>query len=128
MKTTLTTALVAILALTGIPSFAQTPATNPAPAATTTPAAAPTPSTPAKTSKKSAKTPYSGKITALSSTSVTVSGAKELTLAITGATKYEKDKKKATFADFAVGDSITGSYTTDATGALTASSIHKKTK
>jgi hypothetical protein len=128
MKITfLTTALVAILglALSGIPSNAQTDTnTTTTPAAPTTPAAAP--SKPAKTAKKSAKTSYAGKITALSATSVSVTGKKELTLAITATTKFRIDKKKAAATSFAVGDSITGSYTTDSTGALTAASIDKK--
>jgi len=136
MKNTLiTSALVAILglALTSISSNAQTDtnSTSATPAATTsttTPSTSPstTPKPAAKTAKKSNKTPYSGKITAISATSVTVTGAKTLTLAIDGKTKYEVDKKKAALTDFAVGDSVTGSYEGTGTN-LTAASLHKKT-
>jgi len=120
----LTPALVAILglALAGAPVTAQAQtSTNSAPA---TAAAA---STPAKVTK-TAKVPYKGSITAIDATSVTVASKdKTLTLAITPKTTFKKDKLAATLADFAVGDKITGSYSTDATGALTANSIHKKT-
>lgn len=125
----LTPALVAILgiALAGAPVTAQ--AQTPAPATTTAAPAAVT-TAPAKVKKAKKGTPieYKGSITAIDASSVTVaSTAKTLTLAIAPTTKYLKDKKKATLADFAVGDSVTGSYTADATGALTAYSLHKKT-
>jgi hypothetical protein len=120
----LTPALVAILglALAGAPVTAQAQtSTNSAPA---TAAAA---STPAKVTK-TVKTPYKGSITAIDASSVTVTGTKAtLVLAIAPTTKYLKDGKKATLADFAVGDKVTGSYTKDATGAMTAYSLHKKT-
>jgi hypothetical protein len=118
-NTLLISALVAILGLafSGAPVTAQTPAATPAPA----PA-------PAKTKAKSDKTPYKGDITAIDATSVTVAEkSTTLTLAIAPTTKFEKDKKKATLADFVVGDAVTGSYTKDATGAMTAFSLHKKT-
>ncbi len=68
--------------------------------------------------------PYKGTITAITATSVTVQAAKgPITLAITADTKFRGGKSAA---DFAVGDKVTGSYTTDATGALTAHSLHKK--
>jgi len=118
MKNTLiTSALVAIIGLAfvgaSITAQAQT---------TTTPAAtAPTKST------KAAKTPYKGNITAIDATSVTVaSKEKTLTLAITPTTTFLVNKATATLADFAVGDSVTGSYTKDATGAMSAASLHKK--
>jgi hypothetical protein len=116
--TLLIPALVALLALaaTSITAQAQT-STN----------AVSTAAAPVKV-KKTSKTPYSGSITAIDATSVTVASTKKtLTLAITPKTTFKKDKAAATAADFAVGDAITGSYSTDATGALTASSIHKKT-
>jgi hypothetical protein len=138
-------ALVAVLglALTTLPSLAQTD-TNSAPAAPSTPAATPsattttttptTPTTPpptkpsksSKTAKAGKKTPYSGKITALSATSITVQGKEAMTMAISATTKFRVDKKKSDPSTFAVGDSITGSYTKDATGAMTAASIDKK--
>jgi hypothetical protein len=120
----LTPALVAILglALAGAPVTAQAQtSTNSAPGAT---AAA---STPAKVTKTS-KIPYKGSITAIDASSVTVASKdKTLTLAIAPTTTFLKDGKKATLADFAVGDKVTGSYTKDATGAMTAHSLHKKT-
>ena len=77
---------------------------------------------------KTAKIPYRGLITAIDATSVTVASKnKTLILAITPKTTFKKDKVAATLADFAVGDKITGSYSTDATGAMMANSIHKKT-
>jgi hypothetical protein len=120
----LTPALVAILglALAGVPITAQAQtSTNSAPA---TAAAA---STPAKVTKAT-KIRYTGSITAIDATSVTVANStKSLTLAITPTTTFKKDGVVATVADFAVGDKVTGSYSTDATGALTANSLHKKT-
>jgi len=119
MKNTLiTSALVAIigLAFVGAPLTVNAQTTN-----------APTTSATAKTTKKSDKTPYKGSITAVDASSVTVaSKEKTLTLAITPTTKFEVNKAPATLADFAVGDAVTGSYTKDATGAMSAASLHKK--
>ncbi len=121
----LTPALVAIVgfAFVSVPVTAQTTNTAAAiaPADTST---APK----VKEKKKSDKTPYSGSITAIDATSITVAGKKTLTLAIAPTTTFKKDKAPATAADFAVGDKVTGSYTTDSTGALTAASVHKKTQ
>jgi len=117
--TLLTPALVAILglALAGVPVTAQ--------AQTSTNAV--TTAAPAK-EKKVKPTNYSGSITAIDATSVTVSNKeKTLTLAITPKTTFKKDKAAATVADFAVGDKVTGSYTKDASGAMTANSLYKKT-
>ena len=120
--TLLTPALVAILglALAGAPVTAQ--------AATSTNSAAA--SAPAKATEKKTKpadTQYKGSLTAIDATSVTVANTeKTLTLAITPKTTFKKDKVVATLADFAVGDKVTGSYTKDATGAMTANSLHKK--
>ena len=116
--TLLTPALVAIvgLALAGATVTAQA-----ATSTNTTTATAPTKTAKAKT------TEYSGAITAIDASSVTVTGKKVLTLAIASTTSFKKDGKTATLADFAVGDKVTGSYTTDATGATTAYSLHKKT-
>lgn len=124
--TLLTPALVAILglALAGAPVTAQAQTSTNAAAAS---APAKVATTKTKT-KKSAKTPYEGSVTAIDATSVTVATTKKtLTLAIASTTTYLKDGKKATLADFAVGDKVTGSFTTDATGATTACSLHKKT-
>jgi len=117
--TLLTPALVAILGL------ALAGATVTAQAQTSTNST--TATTPVK-AKKSVKTQYSGSITAIDASSVTVASTKKtLTLAITANTTFKKDKAAATLADFAVGDSVTGSYSTDSTGTLTANSLHKKT-
>jgi hypothetical protein len=127
MKNTfLTSALVAIvgLALVGAPITAK--AQTNAPATT-----APTDTTTPKAKKKSGKIQYEGSITAIDASSLTVATTKKtLTLAIAPTTKFaikgKKDKTPATVADFAVGDKVTGSYTVDATGAMTAASVHKK--
>ena len=117
--TLLTPALVAILGL------ALVGATVTAQAAISTNSAVA--SAPAKTTKL-VKTEYSGSITAIDASSVTVTTTKApLTLAIASTTIIQKDKKTATLADFAVGDKVTGSYTKDATGAMTAASLRKKT-
>jgi hypothetical protein len=119
--TLLTPALAAILGL----ALAGAPVTVQAQTSTNTvPAATPAPTT----AKKAKPTRYSGLITALDASSVTVTSTKKtLTLAIAPTTTFLKDGKKATLADFAVGDKVTGSYTTDATGVLTAHSLHTKT-
>ena len=119
-----TPALVAILglALAGAPVTAQAQSTNTATSAAAAPTKAPV------TKKKAMKTPYTGSITAIDASSVTVASTKKtLTLAITPTTTFKKDKVAATLADFAVGDQVTGSYSTDASGAMTANSLHKKT-
>jgi hypothetical protein len=120
MKITfLTPALVAILglALAGVPVTAQ--------AQTSTNAA---PATPAKVKTATKPTKYEGSITAIDATSVTIANtSKTITLAISPKTTFKKDKVVATLADFAVGDKVSGSYTKDATGAMTAYSLHKKT-
>jgi hypothetical protein len=122
--TLLTPALAAILglALAGAPVTAQAQtSTNTAPA---TAAAASAPAKVAKTTK----TAYKGSITAIDAASVTVASTKKtLILAIAPTTTFLKDGEPATLADFAVGDKVTGSYTKDATGAMTAASLHKKT-
>jgi hypothetical protein len=84
--------------------------------------------TPAPAAKaKSSYTPYSGTISAIDATSVTVTTKKgDLKLAIDTTTKIEVSHKKAAVTDFAVGDKVTGSYATGADGTLTAHSLHKK--
>ncbi len=117
--TLLTPALAAILglALAGAPIFAQAQTI-----ASTTPVA------PAK----SKKTQYMGSLTAIDTAGSTVTvqptskkaDAKPLVLLVDASTKIKRDNKAATLADFKVGDKVTGSYTTDATGKLTAASLH----
>lgn len=116
--TLLTPALAAVLglALASAPVTVQAQSTNAAPAVASA------------TSTK--KIPYKGEITTLDASSVTVKGAKTLTLAITADTKFGlKDGKTldpAAATDFAVGDKVTGSYIKNADGTLTAASVHKK--
>jgi len=121
MKLTLPlTALAAVLglALAGIPvtANAQTTATG-----TTTASKAAAPK----------KTAYSGTLSAVDTTGNTITITDKTvapkTIAITATTKIKKDKKPATLADFKVGDKVTGSFTTDATGALTAASLNTTT-
>ena len=120
-------ALVAILglALASIPVTVQ--AQTPAPS--TTPA-------PAKPkAKKADKIEYKGTLTVVDTTgnTITVSTSKKdptkvLVLKIVPSTKILKDKAPATLADFAVGQTVSGSYTKDSTGLiLTAASLHLKT-
>jgi hypothetical protein len=122
----LTPALAAILglALAGVPLTVQAE-TNaaPAPVATTAP-------TPAAKPAKPKKIAYDGTLTAIDPTAGTITvttkkSSKTLTIAST--TKIKKDKKTATLADFAVGAKVTGSYTAEASGKLTASSLYTKT-
>jgi len=123
--TLLTPALMAILglALAGAPVTAQAQTSTNA-VTTAAPAATPTPAP----VKKTKPTSYAGTLTALDASSVTVTGTKRtLILAVATTTIIQKDGKMATLADFAVGDKVTGSYTTDATGAMTAHSLRKKT-
>lgn len=122
----LTPALAAILGL----ALAGAPVTTQAQTSTnSTAATAPTPAaTPAPATVKVKKNRYKGSITAIDAASVTVANTKKtLTLAITPNTKFKKDNDAATLADFAVGDKVSGSYSTDATGAMTANSLNKKT-
>jgi hypothetical protein len=71
------------------------------------------------------KIPYKGTISAVDATAmtITIKGAKgDMMMAVTPATKY---KGGTSLADFAVGDKVTGSYTKDDGGKMTAASIHK---
>jgi ribosomal protein S1 len=122
--TLLTSALAAIVGF----AFIGAPVTASAQTATNaTAAAAPSTAPKTKEKKKSDKTQYEGSITAIDASSLTVATSKKtLTLAITPKTTFKKDKAAATAADFAVGDKVTGSYSTDSTGALSAASVHKK--
>ncbi len=135
-RTLLTSAFAAILglALAGAPLTVQAQTTPAAPVTTAAPATTPAPATssakPAKVKKADAKE-YKGSLTAVDpateTVTIQVSKKKTLTLAVASTTKIKKDKKPATLADFTVGDKVTGSYTTDATGKLTAKSLSTKT-
>ncbi|HEV3272580.1 MAG TPA: hypothetical protein VGZ93_10410 [Candidatus Methylacidiphilales bacterium] len=122
--TLLTPALVAILglALAGVPMTTQAQTSTNSASATSAPATVP----------KSTK--FRGTITAIDATSVTIgnkeasiaNAGKTRTLAITPKTTFKIGKTDATLADFAVGDKVSGSYTTDASGTMSANSLHKK--
>ena len=114
----LTSAFAALLVFVviGAPTILHAQTTN----------AAPMPTSPSPAKPKPIR--YEGKLTAIdaSGNSITVTGTKHtLILALTSATSYKVNKKAATLTDFAVGDKVTGSYTKDATGAMTAHSLHK---
>jgi hypothetical protein len=118
----LTSALAAVLglALACAPVTASAQSTN-----------APSSSTSATTAPAAKKTQYKGQITAINASSVTVKGASAtLTLAITSDTKFEfgtaKKNTPATAADFAANDNVTGSYTKNADGTMTAVTVRKK--
>ena len=123
----LTSALVAIvgLAFIGAPVTAQAQnATN------ATAPAAPSTAPKVKEKKKSDYTQIAkgAKISAIDAASVTLTTAKgDVKLVIDATTGFEVDKKKATAADFAVGDEVTGSYKTATDGTNTAHNLRKKT-
>jgi hypothetical protein len=120
MKITLPIALAAVLAFAGVPVtvHAQTPAPAAAPAATA-------PAAKATTAPK--KTKFSGTLSAVDATANTIMVSDKTvapkTLSVAATTKIRKDGKPATLADFKVGDKVGGSYTTDATGVMTAVSL-----
>jgi Domain of unknown function (DUF5666) len=129
--TSLKPALVAVLGLALAGALVTVKAQTP----TAAPAASTNEQVPAKTPPATAtatkKTPYKGKITAIDASSVTVQGAKApMTLAVTADTKFQfgtsKKNTPATAADFAVGDSVTGSYLKNADGTMTAETVRKK--
>jgi len=102
------------------PVAVQAQTTTTAPAAT---APVPAPAT------KSTKTPYKGTVKSIDAASLVVTTAKgDLTLAIAPTTKVKVNKKAAKVTDITVGEKVTGSYTKDDTGAMTAYSIHGSTK
>ncbi len=132
--TSIKPALVAVLGLALASALVTVKAQTPtaAPAASTN-EQVPDKTAPATTMTAPAtkKTPYKGKITAIDASSVTVQGAKApMTLAVTADTKFEfgtaKKNTPATAADFAVGDSVTGSYLKGSDGTMTAVTVRKK--
>jgi hypothetical protein len=121
----LTSSISALVAVVGL-ALASAPVTLQAQTTATTTATGTT--TPVK--KSSPKTTeYQGTLTAIDPTAntitVTTSASKMLVMAITPKTKYKSSAPA--LANFAVGDAVSGSYTKDATGAMTAYSLHKKT-
>jgi hypothetical protein len=80
-------------------------------------------------STKVKKTSYKGTVKSIDASSIVVTNSKgDLTLAIAPTTKVLVNKKAAAVTDITVGETVTGSYTKDDTGAMTAASIHGKTK
>ena len=113
--TLLCSALAAILALSCAPVQADDMSTNSTSSTTTT-----------SSTTSMAKTPYRGTITAVDTgaNSVTIKGAKgDMTLMVNSDTKF---KGGSALSDFKVGDMVTGSYMKDASGNMTAHSLHKK--
>ena len=101
---------------------AQTDTTNPI---ATSPVKNPAPDTTSTTKTKVTKTEYKGTVKAIDPSSVTVTCKKgDMTFAIDGTTKVQVNKKAAAVTDIAVGEKVTGSYYTDATGKLVASKIN----
>jgi hypothetical protein len=123
----LKSALLAVVGLAlcaPIALHAQTDTVNPI---ATSPVKNPAPAKAAKVSNPS----YKGTVKSIdtAANTITVTTAKgDITLAITPTTKIKSDKKKATLADITMGEKVTGSYTKDASGAMTAASIHGHTK
>jgi Cu/Ag efflux protein CusF len=114
----LSSALAAILGLALIGTTVNAQSTNAAPATSTATSA---------TKEKGDFTPYKGKVSAVDASSVTVTTASgDLKLVVDDTTKVQIAKKKAAITDFAVGDAVTGSYTKNADGTLTAHSLRKK--
>ncbi len=132
MKNTfVTSALVAVLGL----ALAGAPVTVKAQAASTTaaPATAPTTSTTGTSTaakapkKKSQYTPFTGTLKSLDASSAVVTTKKgDVTLTVDATTGFHVNKKKAAATDFAAGDTVTGSYATNADGTFTAHNINKK--
>jgi hypothetical protein len=79
--------------------------------------------TPAAIAPKKNGLPFHGKLAAVDPTAMTVTVG-TLTINVTATTKITKDGKKATLADFVVGDTVGGSYHKDSDGKLTAATIH----
>jgi hypothetical protein len=78
---------------------------------------------PAAAAPKKSGLPFHGKLAAVDTAAMTVTVG-SLTITITSTTKLTKDGKKATLADFVVGDTVGGSYQKDAAGKLNAVTIH----
>ncbi len=109
-------------ALIAVPANTQAQTTN-----STTPAAPATTAEAPVKHKKTDATEYHGKVAAIDTAGSTITvGEHKITVATT--TKISKDGKKATLADFAVGDKVSGSYKKDAAGDLIANSLREGKK
>ncbi len=134
-NTFVVSALAAVLglALAGAPVTVKaqtTSTTTPTAAPATAPATATTgTSTAAKAKKASKYTSYTGTLKSLDATSAVVTAKTgDITLTVDATTTFHVNKKKAAATDFAAGDTVTGSYATNADGSFTAHSINKKKK
>ena len=86
-------------------------------------------STMSTTSMKMKKTEYHGMVKSVDTAgnTITVTNKKgDMTLTVAATTKIMQNKKPATLADITMGEKVSGSYTKDASGAMTAASIHGK--
>jgi len=99
-------------------------------AQTTTPTATSAATSAVTTSTKVKKTEYRGTVKSVdtAANTITVTNKKgDMTLTVTTATKILQNKKTATLADITMGEKVSGSFIKDATGAMTAASIHGHT-
>ncbi len=132
-NTFVVSALAAVLglALAGAPVTvkAQAATTSAAPATATATSTTGTSTAPKAAKKASKYTSYTGTLKSLDATSAVVTAKTgDITLAIDATTKFHVNKKTAAATDFAAGDTVTGSYATNADGSFTAHSINKKKK
>jgi hypothetical protein len=84
-------------------------------------------STTATTTAKVKKIEYKGTVKAVdtAANSITITNKKgDLTLMVNTSTKIAVAKQPATLSDITVGEKVSGSYTKDAAGTMTAASIH----
>ena len=125
MKSTIIkSALVAVVGLAlCAPVALQAAATTTATTAATT--------TVKKAKTKTDKIQYEGTVKSIdtAANSITVTTKKgEMTFVTNPATKVKVDKKAGAIADITMGEKVTGSYTKDDAGTLTACSVHGWTK
>ena len=136
----------ALAALLPVIAFAQSTTATTTPSSSTTPpgstggstssSSSSTTTPPAKPAKapKNGKIPYKGTVSAIDTktNTLTVSTStkdpsKTLVLILNSSTTYKKDGGTGAETDITVGETVTGSYTKDASGTLTAASVHLKT-
>jgi hypothetical protein len=86
-----------------------------------------TASTMSTTSTKMKKTEYRGMVKSIdtAANTITVTNKKgDMTLSVASTTKITQNKQPATLADITMGEKVTGSFTKDATGTMTACKIN----
>ena len=80
-------------------------------------------------SHKMTKTPYKGTLKSMDAASIVVTTSKgDMTFAIDDKTKVNNDHKTAKLTDLTVGEKVTGSFTKNDDGTMTACSVHGHTK